>query len=80
MNRVAIQWRPNLHAYLADCACGLAEPHLRLSEAEAWALGHECRPRPVDELLAEWRHHGGWMHVKPVDMQLVVDEVERLRR
>lgn len=79
MNRVHIQWHRNLHAYLADCACGESEPHLRLSEAEAWALGHDCRPRPVDELLAEWRHHGGWPTVRAADMQLLVDELERVR-
>ncbi len=45
LNKVAIVWKPHLRAYLASCDCGLFEPHLKLSEAEAWALGHECEER-----------------------------------
>lgn len=41
MHRVSVVWRHNLAAYVADCDCGASELHLRLSEAEAWALNHE---------------------------------------
>lgn len=42
MNRVAIEWRRNLKAYICDCECGRSVITLKLSAAETWALGHEC--------------------------------------
>lgn len=42
LNRVAIVWRPNLRAYIADCECGRSVITLKLSAGEQWALEHEC--------------------------------------
>lgn len=43
MNRVAIVWKRTLLVYEATCDCGAVQLRLKLSEAEAWALGHTCK-------------------------------------
>lgn len=45
-NRVAIVWRHNLQAYICDCQCGRSVLALKLTEAEAWALTHDCKEQP----------------------------------